>query len=695
MYRRILTRDDDIVRQLFLLHTPNDARNLVIFCISWVSLLCDSPLGYIRSGGKIHRFLNQILSDPIEWIKIHSEIGAKIERGLAYKEGGIEPLVDLPLDLLNHSPIMFDFKEFVNTPFSASLLQYILTFCFFGKKLKYSANADLVQLALQDWLDIEDDLTRQILPDWVDNLAWLADLVIEKWDPLDFRPKHGNGSTAEGVVDTWQKNREFWLSTDLEEYFYLGPHYWEFTPCSKQYWYGEAIPMEKKYMKYVTLPWGASTKRGETKQIPARLTFVPKTLFSVRTIGLEPIVKQWAQQGIRPDIERGLEKVLGRHITFSDQGRNRLRAQLGSLTCPLDTIDLSAASDRLSWRLVTAIFRRLIGVLEVTRSKSIEYRGSEFLLQKFAPMGSSLCFPLQTFTYTLVVAMVYISFRYNINFMTKGSFQQMGVTLEMLNSAIKKDDFDAAYGYENFTVYGDDIVCDSKLTPAVIYALRALGFVINEEKSFMGPKTAYRESCGGFFAYGYDVTYLRYKLGSITRNMAPQKLKPMVDLANAAYELGYHNLRKTLTRFILHLPLDGVDQRDGKNPIHFGDTVDTGLTLKTRYPNNAHLEFRRAKLVGFDTKVKPTDTHILFQRDEQCSIALVQKTTPPLTKEEIAFGLNENYRWCQWHSSVAHRSMTTLAYEDSIGGKSSEDRYTPAYDHMEYRLVWSPVEYKN
>jgi hypothetical protein len=59
------------------------------------------------------------------------------------------------------------------------------------------------------------------------------------------------------------------------------------------------------------------------------------------------------------------------------------------------------------------------------------------------------------------------------------------------------------------SVYGDDIICPSMLADDLTWVLEYLGFTVNTEKSFVsGP---FRESCGGHYHNGVDVTpfYLR------------------------------------------------------------------------------------------------------------------------------------------------------------------------------------------
>jgi hypothetical protein len=58
-------------------------------------------------------------------------------------------------------------------------------------------------------------------------------------------------------------------------------------------------------------------------------------------------------------------------------------------------------------------------------------------------------------------------------------------------------------------VYGDDIIIDSKFTESVVRGLSQIGLLVNLEKTYRsGP---FRESCGGDFHFGMDVTPVRVR----------------------------------------------------------------------------------------------------------------------------------------------------------------------------------------
>jgi len=77
------------------------------------------------------------------------------------------------------------------------------------------------------------------------------------------------------------------------------------------------------------------------------------------------------------------------------------------------------------------------------------------------------------------------------------------------------------------SVYGDDIICPTEASNDVQWALEFFGFQVNTEKSFStGP---FRESCGGHYYDGFDITpfYVKAPLA---------KLTDVIDVANKLRE---------------------------------------------------------------------------------------------------------------------------------------------------------------
>lgn len=186
-----------------------------------------------------------------------------------------------------------------------------------------------------------------------------------------------------------------------------------------------------------------------------------------------------------PDINMFLQKGVGRHIrrrllrfgqNLNDQSINRSLARVGSLNGELATIDLSSASDTINTSVVKSLLpSEWFLYLNDIRSQTVDVDGEVVRTSMFSSMGNGFTFELESLIFWALMKSVSY-FRGN-----------RGVV----------------------SVYGDDIVIPSKDYDSYLWVLSKFGFLPNEKKSFgTGP---FRESCGGHFFSGEDVTpfYLR------------------------------------------------------------------------------------------------------------------------------------------------------------------------------------------
>jgi hypothetical protein len=169
-------------------------------------------------------------------------------------------------------------------------------------------------------------------------------------------------------------------------------------------------------------------------------------------------------------------------------------------------------------------------------------------------------------------------------------------------------------------IYGDDIVCDNKTTSSLLSLLDQLGFSVNTDKSFTGTD-AYRESCGGHYFDGHDVTFYQLKIKHHIRDLSIEAVGGVIDSANRAMEFGLKNVRNSLVRYALYTPIIGVTKRDGINPILFVEQTDklTSFAVRSLQPHNLHLR-RRSWL---DARIKRKSTAYRFQREEVQSLHVV------------------------------------------------------------------------
>ena len=200
-----------------------------------------------------------------------------------------------------------------------------------------------------------------------------------------------------------------------------------------------------------------------------RVVFVPKSWKTARTIACEAEGNMPLQLAFDKYAKRRLIRV---GINLSDQTRNQELAREGSINGKLATIDLSMASDTLSFNTVALLlpgewFRYLRSI----RSQYYEmYPSHREAYHKFSSMGNGATFALET--------LIFAAACYSV-------------------------------GGSTFSVYGDDIIINSEKAEDLLEYLAFLGFVPNVEKTFTsGP---IRESCGAYWHEGYDIlpVYIR------------------------------------------------------------------------------------------------------------------------------------------------------------------------------------------
>jgi hypothetical protein len=207
---------------------------------------------------------------------------------------------------------------------------------------------------------------------------------------------------------------------------------------------------------------------------------VPKKTDIDRCACKEPDVNMFLQKGVGRHIRRRLQSV---GINLNDQSINRAHARTGSIDGSLATLDLSSASDRISLEVVATLLPKVwFEYLNSIRSQNMVIDGETFRTEMFSSMGNGFTFELESLIfYSLCRATLY---------------------------------FEGIPGI--LSVYGDDIIIPSQGFDAVTFVLNRFGFVVNVDKSFHTGD--FRESCGGHYLNGEDVTpfYLKRKATHLT-----------------------------------------------------------------------------------------------------------------------------------------------------------------------------------
>jgi len=215
-----------------------------------------------------------------------------------------------------------------------------------------------------------------------------------------------------------------------------------------------------------------------------KISFVPKTAKTDRSIAVEPFVNSYLQRGVDQSMRMLLKRV---GLDLADQSRNQELARQGSFDedngyC---TIDLSSASDTLAkevvWELLPVEWAETLNCLRSRSYKWID--GSQKEYHKFTSMGNGFCFPLETLIFASLCHAAYVSMNLD----------------------------------PDFRVYGDDIIVRKDVAVLVLDLLDHCGFIPNRRKTFT--KGPFRESCGADWHGGVNVRpiYLDHELTSLTQ----------------------------------------------------------------------------------------------------------------------------------------------------------------------------------
>jgi hypothetical protein len=329
---------------------------------------------------------------------------------------------------------------------------------------------------------------------------------------------HGPGSTADRLSGNgkWDQSEWTWR---LERVF----------PAS-----GYLVPNDRHYKWLSRLNF---LEPGHER--PVRIVDVPKTVKTPRIIAMEPTCMMFAQKAVADALIPMLEsdKLISGMIGFKDQGLNRLMAQEGSLSRGLATLDLSEASDRVSNQLVRAMFAwqpRIAEAVDATRSRSADVPGFGVLrLAKYASMGSALTFPIEAMVFLTIV---FLAIERELNSpLTEGAVRRFKGQVR---------------------IYGDDIIVPVEFAEAVVLELEAYGLKVNRRKSFWNGQ--FRESCGGEYFDGSDVTIVRFRQllplqrrhGKEIKGTQAQRLISAVSLRNQLYLAGWWRATAWLDDYI-------------------------------------------------------------------------------------------------------------------------------------------------
>ena len=267
---------------------------------------------------------------------------------------------------------------------------------------------------------------------------------------------------------------------------------------------------------------------------PVRVALVPKTMKTPRIIAMEPVWTQFVQQGLlRCFTEELLSRPkLDRLMGWTDQDPNRDLAWLGSRFGNMATLDLSEASDRVSNKLVLAMFRRnpyLGQVVQACRSVSSELPdGTIVHLNKFASMGSALTFPVEAMVFHTLVSLA------------------CRLTLGARPGDNGPDGFPVVT-----RVFGDDLVVPTPVAHTLAQVLKAYGLKVNARKSFM--TGLFRESCGADWFKGVDVSVVRMRHPLPKSEHHVGLLESALDFQHRLHDAGLSNTARLVKEHVIRV----------------------------------------------------------------------------------------------------------------------------------------------
>lgn len=268
-----------------------------------------------------------------------------------------------------------------------------------------------------------------------------------------------------------------------------------------------------------------------------RFSSVPKTAITNRGICVEPVLNVAYQLSVGKIIRKRLRRV-GIDLKFGQTVHGKA-VRSASMTRDVGTIDLSAASDSVSYQLVKLLLpREWFDLLDALRSPRTKVQGVWKTNYKFSSMGNGYTFELETLIFFAISKAV-------------------ARALKLLNPYIK--------------VYGDDIIVDTAVARPLIRALNFFGFKTNSRKTFVDG-VPFRESCGQDYYHGQPVR------GHYIKKI-PTEAQDFIALANgirrmSKYEVdtfgGIYSYKRAWNKAVGALT---SHQRKCVGPEHLGDFV--------------------------------------------------------------------------------------------------------------------------
>ncbi len=334
----------------------------------------------------------------------------------------------------------------------------------------------------------------------LDTVSNRLTIALGSYDPDRWSFRHGPGAVSEaaGRPDKYHLLEDGW-SEPLDKFFPI-------SSCG--------------YHNFREWAGSHSASRGAGGPFSgpqSRLVAVPKDFRKPRLIAAEPTAHQWCQQSCWHYFrERCRRTWIGKFVRFRDQTRNQDLCVIGSRDGSLCTVDLSAASDRVTCHAVGQLFRcnpRLLTSLAACRTPVLRQDlctevPDLIALRKFSTMGSAVTFPVQSLMFLSIALACVLTVR------------KLEPTLDNIRRLARE-----------VSVFGDDIILPTECRELFFATLEVLDFKVNADKSFWTGK--FRESCGVDAFGGVNVTPAYWKGANDGK---PEALAMTVECSNNFYQ---------------------------------------------------------------------------------------------------------------------------------------------------------------
>nr|APG77025.1 hypothetical protein [Beihai levi-like virus 27] len=261
-----------------------------------------------------------------------------------------------------------------------------------------------------------------------------------------------------------------------------GDSYFKYHPT----WSIDVTVRARPYLEALiglTPGWASLIENKPRTTLGNKVTTVPKKTDVDRAIAMEPDGNAILQNAVGTYLKSRLLKTVG--VNLRDQTTNQDFARLGSATGIISTLDLSAASDsisdRLVWDLLPPDWYNLLN--DLRSHYGIMPDGTVRKWEKFSAMGNGFTFELESLLFYAI---------------SRAVAEFNDCSPEFVN------------------IYGDDIIIPTRCALNLVSVLSDLGFTTNRDKSFI-VGLEFRESCGEHFYKGVNVSpfYVKKTISSL------------------------------------------------------------------------------------------------------------------------------------------------------------------------------------